>query len=397
MIIISADIFVEKDKKKYCKPYSFTSLSQFWELSNEVVLFGNQNNNVDISGWVEIPKHITCLDISGITKFSFIKNEVLIEKVKKIASEHSVAYLRMPDKRTYQIYKIISGLIPIFCEFHGDWEEAFDIQRLKTDSFKSILKGLLATYRAKKAKQAYYGICDVSKFNLTIGPRIAEKYGMLNSVSTPCLVTTNHTVLKNDIVELQSIKGNCDSTLKLVYVGELQTRKGVLYLLEALNDLNESGVDFFLKIVGDGYLMKTLCEFVISNELQSRVSFLGAVYDRDKLNDVLVESDVFILPSIAAEGVPRVLQEAQSKGCAIIATDIGSTYWQLEENAGLLIKPKCKNSIAEAILAFVGNPEYLNSMKENAIVRARLFSYEIQKSNIQSFVKLNLDNLNDGK
>lgn len=394
MLIISADIFVEKDNKMYCKPYSFTSLSQFWELADNVTLLGIKKDNYDISGWKEVPNHVSCIAINNIIQLSVFKNKSLANHIKSVAAKHSVIYLRMPDKKNYQVFKIISEIAPVFCEFHGDWEEAFNIQRLNKVGFKDKFKGLIAIYRASKAKQAYYKILRKSIFNLTIGPKLARDYGMLDVSSAPCLATTNHIVSEKDIVDLGMINTSRGACLKLIYIGELQTRKGLIYLLGALKDLKTNKINFHLTVVGDGYLMASLKSFVEDNNLIADVSFLGAIYERSKLDYLLLKSDVFVLPSIAAEGVPRVLQEAQSKACAIIATDIGSTYWQLEKEGGLLIKPKCKNSIVDAIIRLAMDPIYLQSMKEGAVVRAGFFAYEKQKQEIQSFVKDNLTKRN---
>lgn len=388
MLIVSVDMFVYVRGVYYCKPYSFTSLSQFWELDDKSTLLGIEHIHDSIpKGWVAIPANIKCLDIKNICSKKALKRKKNEELVRLAVDNEKVAYIRMPDYRVYRVYKLIKGAIPFFCEFHGDWEEALLAQKYNNKGIKNNIKMLVAPLRAAQAKKRYFELAKESLANISIGPALVSKYEL--NVK-PFLTTTNHIVSQKDIITNFS-KQKYKEVYEFIYIGELQHRKGLNFLLEAIKLIKtNSKIKFRLQIVGEGYQKEELIDYCKVLDLDDCVDFCGAIYDRNLLDQKLIEADVFILPSIAAEGVPRVLQEAQSKGCAIIATDIGGTYWQLENNSGFLIRPKSSDEIHINLLKLCDGNELLAEMKITAIKQANLFSYEKQKNGIQSFLLENL-------
>jgi phosphatidylinositol alpha-mannosyltransferase len=106
---------------------------------------------------------------------------------------------------------------------------------------------------------------------------------------------------------------------KILYVGRLERRKGVRYLLRAFQLLQEMEPDVELQIAGNGPERKMLEE--LADELGLRnVTFLGFVEDEAKLA-LLDEADLFCSPAIYGEGFGIVLLEAMAKGLVTVAGD----------------------------------------------------------------------------
>lgn len=110
--------------------------------------------------------------------------------------------------------------------------------------------------------------------------------------------------------------------LKFVIVGSINERKGQQRALEAIvKFIIKWGhlPDFKLTIVGDGSDYNEIDSFIRSNNLQSIVSLVGST---NKVMDILLENDVFMLPS-SDEGLPMAIIEAMSVSMPIVSTRVG--------------------------------------------------------------------------
>jgi phosphatidylinositol alpha-mannosyltransferase len=125
----------------------------------------------------------------------------------------------------------------------------------------------------------------------------------------------------------------------ILYVGRLENRKGVKYLLEAFHLLQQREPDVALKLVGDGDDRAKLEE--LSHELGLRhVEFLGYVDDPEKIR-LLYTADLFCSPAVFGESFGVVLLEALSTGLVTVAGD-NPGYESVMQGLGKLslINPK---------------------------------------------------------
>ena len=132
-------------------------------------------------------------------------------------------------------------------------------------------------------------------------------------------------------------------------VGTLKDEKGFDILIEAFKILLDSDLSyqkFTLKIVGDGPLRKELEDIIEINKLNESVKILGYV-DTEKLVTLYNNSEVFVLSSIS-EGFPKVLLEAASCGCKVVATNVGSVS-EIFQDYPLICKPNNKQALADAL------------------------------------------------
>jgi phosphatidyl-myo-inositol alpha-mannosyltransferase len=105
----------------------------------------------------------------------------------------------------------------------------------------------------------------------------------------------------------------------ILYVGRLEGRKGVRYLLQAFALLQQRRSDVQLDIIGNGpqrTMLETLAEDL---ELQN-VHFLG-FRDNDEKIKRFAEADLFCAPSIYGEGFGMVLLEAMATGVPAVVGD----------------------------------------------------------------------------
>ncbi len=105
----------------------------------------------------------------------------------------------------------------------------------------------------------------------------------------------------------------------IFYVGRLEGRKGVKYLIYAFKLLSEQDPNVSLIIAGDGPDRPKLELLADDLELKN-VTFLGYVSNEDKIK-YLRSSDLFCAPALYGESFGVVLLEAMATGLVTVAGD----------------------------------------------------------------------------
>lgn len=111
--------------------------------------------------------------------------------------------------------------------------------------------------------------------------------------------------------------------LHLTFLSFLSYHKGINCMMEVILKLRERKVNFIFNIAGKGDMFSELENFINKNELQKNVCLLGHINERERINKLFRESDIFFFPSFS-EGSPRVTIEAMSQGTPLVATPVGS-------------------------------------------------------------------------
>lgn len=95
----------------------------------------------------------------------------------------------------------------------------------------------------------------------------------------------------------------------------------------------------------------------------------------------LDESSVFVLPSFYREGIPLSTQEAMAVGRAVITTDSPGCRETVEDGFnGFLVPIRDSNALAERMIFFIENPEFIVKMG-NASRNLALEKFDVYKSN----------------
>lgn len=134
----------------------------------------------------------------------------------------------------------------------------------------------------------------------------------------------------------------------ILYIGRLEKRKGVAYLLKAYAELAARRSDVSLQLVGEGELKSSLKDYVRNNKLP-RVSFLGYVEEAEKLK-LLRRATVFCSPALYGESFGIVLLEAMASGAVTVAGD-NKGYTSVMRGTGRqsLVNPKMTNEFARRL------------------------------------------------
>jgi len=136
-----------------------------------------------------------------------------------------------------------------------------------------------------------------------------------------------------------------------------------------------------LAIVGDGDQRANLEKYCHEQDLDT-VTFLGA---RDDIEQILSETDVFVLSSVA-EGIPMTILEAMSAKTPIVATRVGGIPEVVEEGKeGFLVDKSNAEALAEGLLNYINNPKLILVHGENA--RAKVVNKFNEKHMVQAYLE----------
>lgn len=173
--------------------------------------------------------------------------------------------------------------------------------------------------------------------------------------------------------EISARQLETNGTIKLVFCGSLDERKGIDLLVEAVCGSELRKFDFHLLILGDGPLRQRLTEQCTNASIKAKVDFLGA-RPRDECIRLMSECDVLVLPS-RFDGWGAVVNEAMEVGLAIVVSDqVGSRrpLVQPGEN-GLIFDSGNVDSLSNALQVILSDNMILQSMREQSAKRIRMY------------------------
>ncbi len=133
----------------------------------------------------------------------------------------------------------------------------------------------------------------------------------------------------------------------VLFVGRLDTAKGIEELLEAFASLASRRPNLRLAFVGDGPGGDHLRSKGRHLGLENRIILNGPCSSREVAR-WLTAANVLALPSYN-EGYPNVVIEALSCGRPVIATNVGGILELVNEESGILIPPRDSRALAAAI------------------------------------------------
>jgi glycosyltransferase involved in cell wall biosynthesis len=340
------------------QPKPITGLS----LANQTVLNylpKYTNNGIDI-----IDTNYTVLK-EDIGKFSFkkvfyyMKQYKGLYKIKKSDKVYITIGQTFFGVLKYAPYFMIAKILKkeIIIHVHGNhlWREYENLKGIRKKLFHRILsmtdKGIVLSKSLKK--------------NLT-----------------PFLTQEKIYILENFVEDFlfEEIKKKQYNKLKIIYLSNLMTEKGIFDLLEALKILESKNITYEAKIAGgiDDLIKDNISSYF--KELKN-VSYLGLVYKEEK-KALLEWGNIFILPTKFDEGQPISILEAMITGNIILPTQRGGIVDIFKDGInGFYIEKNSPNSIASKLIELNKNLEKYQYISENNEKEAK------EKYRVENFIK----------
>ena len=155
----------------------------------------------------------------------------------------------------------------------------------------------------------------------------------------------------------------CDAFV-VGFVGNMRPVKGVDILIQSAFHLPEHLEIHFL-LVGEVRDRK-IKRLASDKRICDRIHFAGFRKDAPALTGAC---NVFVMPSIAREGLPRAVIEAMSQDVPVIVSNVGGMPEIVDDhNNGLIVPPRDPEALARAIMYFAEDPS-----------RCRLFGEQARK------------------
>lgn len=175
---------------------------------------------------------------------------------------------------------------------------------------------------------------------------------------------------------LRESLGLAPDALVFGIIARLEPVKGHRYFLEAFANVAKRHPEAQAILVGDGSLRGELESQTRQAGLEGRIHFLGI---REDVNALLNVMDVFVLPSIAGEGLPNVVLEAMACGLPVVATRVGGTPEAvLHGKTGFIVEPANPEALAQAMEALIAD-ETKRKAFGNASRRRAESEFSLQK------------------
>ncbi len=167
-----------------------------------------------------------------------------------------------------------------------------------------------------------------------------------------------------------------DGKINILFVGRLEQRKGLGYLLNACAKIKNSLHNSRLIIVGPGTMLRHRYEKLVKDMgLTDNVVFVGFV-PSDELPSYYRSADIFCAPATGGESFGIVLLEAMACGKPVVATNIqGYASVLANGEEGLLVPPRDAKSLAHALLSLLNDKNLRLKMGAKGRIKAEKYSW----------------------
>lgn len=203
----------------------------------------------------------------------------------------------------------------VVCHVHDMMSE---ISCLRCLFFSYFCRNLSIITVSKKCKQEIVNCCWTNPENIAVAYNGIESHTIINynKITNPCIVG---------------------------FAGGIIARKGLMYLAQAVKDLNQEGYNIFLKIAyhiqNDSYWQKL-------EPLLKDVNYIKEKLSRKDMELFYRDIDILVVPSIR-DPLPTVVLEAMSYGRIVIGSQVDGIPEMLDSNC--LFLPHDSNSIKKCL------------------------------------------------
>lgn len=202
--------------------------------------------------------------------------------------------------------------------------------------------------------------------------------------------TTTTTISAEDIATRTD---TCQSRpVRILTVSRIDPRKGLRVLPEAVAQLVARGIDATIDIVGPSIgrpgdeEIRAIDADAIARHVEDRVHVVGPV-PLEELLPLYRRYDVFVLPTLPGEGIPRVLLESMTSGMPVVTTRVsGIPSLITHEVNGLLVEDNSGASVAEAVARVVADASLRRRLIANGYETARGRTLEGQAAKMMAAV-----------
>jgi phosphatidylinositol alpha-mannosyltransferase len=178
-----------------------------------------------------------------------------------------------------------------------------------------------------------------------------------------------------------------DGKRNILFLGRLEKRKGLPFLLEAYAKVKSDFPDTRLVVVGGDGGLRSICELYVERNRLADVVFTGYVRDEAK-PDFYTTADIYCAPNTGGESMGIVLLEALAAGAPIIASRIeGFSDVLTDGEEGFLTPPRDSDALAAALKRLLSDQPLRAKMSRQAVKTARNYDWKRVSKQIAGYYK----------
>jgi len=188
----------------------------------------------------------------------------------------------------------------------------------------------------------------------------------------------------------KKIKRFIDGKINLLFIGRLEERKGLIYLLRAYQILEKEFKNLRLIVIGEGPL-KRECESFVREQGLKEIYFEGEKTDRE-LASYYNSSDIFVSPAIFGESFGIVFLEAMACGKPVVGfANEGYKEFLKDKKGGILAKNRDAEDLAKKIAILIKDQKLRKKMGEAGLKEVRKYSWQKVAQRVLDFYQLCLE------
>jgi phosphatidylinositol alpha-mannosyltransferase len=216
----------------------------------------------------------------------------------------------------------------------------------------------------KVAQWKIDGIIGVAPFNL----------GCFKKYSGPKVVIPNGIDLEKFNPNVPRLEKFRDGKINILFLGRIEERKGLIYLLRAFKILEKKFKNIRLIVVGEGPLKSDCQKWARKNRLRN-VLFEGRV-NEEKIPSYYKSCDIFCSPAIFGESFGLVLTEAMACQKPVVAfANAGYKTVLTGKGSQFLAPPRNFRVLAQKLEMLIENEELRREMGKWGLKESQKYAW----------------------
>jgi phosphatidylinositol alpha-mannosyltransferase len=176
-----------------------------------------------------------------------------------------------------------------------------------------------------------------------------------------------------------------DGKINILFVGRLEKRKGLGYLLRACGIIKKQFPDFRLIVVGPGTKLRPGYEELARDMGLDNVIFTDFV-SHEELPQYYRTADIFCAPATGGESFGIILLEAMACGKPVVAFNIeGYASVMDNEVEGFLVPVANEEALAQALLTLLNDHSLRDQMGEKGKIKADKYSWTCVSNQVMDY------------
>jgi phosphatidylinositol alpha-1,6-mannosyltransferase len=360
---------------------AFEKIKGFKDLGYEVIVIApkdNRNFDLDIRYYgIEIENNLK-------------KTMQMLKYSIKICKKEKIDFIYCLTGTYTGIVGLLINIffkIPYFTMAHGNefirFQKRFFIKKIINLVYKNSKK-VFAVSKFTKNKLLEFGVNE-SKVKVCYNGVNLKKYHQISEIEKETY-REKLNILKDKFI--------------LLTVSRLDERKNHIGVINAIEKLKEENLIVYEKLIyligGKGKQFDILKDYIKDKEIEKKVKLLGYVKDED-VNKLYNIASLFVMPNIYieedgnVEGFGLVFLEAGATKLTSIGGEVGGSAEAIDNNVnGYVIDGRDINEIKNKIIYLVEHKETLDKLSENALNKAKEYSWENVIKNINEEILLEL-------